>query len=111
MGTTTMRALAALVALIAGASAFAGCSSGDGTVKTGGVVTHRVPQDFPTIQKAVDAAKPGELVLVSPGVYKEAVDVTTKDLTIRGVNRNTVILEGGFKLENGIRVVETEGVQ
>ena len=37
--------------------------------------TLHVPADYPTIQKAVDAAKPGSLVLVAPGVYKEAVTV------------------------------------
>src|SRR5262249_44405774 len=39
----------------------------------GGVI--KVPDDYETIQAAVDAAKPGSLVLVSPGVYKEAVTV------------------------------------
>ena len=43
--------------------------------------------DYPTIQEAVDAAKPGSLVLVSPGVYKEAVTVTTPNIVIRGLDR------------------------
>ena len=63
----------------------------------------RVPQDAPTIQAAVDAAEPGGIVLISPGVYEEAVVVTTPFLTIRGLDRNRVILEGGFTLDNGIR--------
>ena len=62
----------------------------------------RVPQDAPTIQAAVDAAEPGGLVLIAPGVYEEAVVVTTPFLTIRGLDRNEVILEGGFTLDNGI---------
>ncbi|MEO6628202.1 MAG: right-handed parallel beta-helix repeat-containing protein, partial [Aquihabitans sp.] len=70
----------------------------------------RVPQDQKTIQAAVDAAKAGDLVLVDEGTYKEAVDVTTADITIRGVDRNKVILDGEFNLENGIRVLETDGV-
>ncbi len=70
----------------------------------------RVPQDFDTIQAAVDAAEPGDLVLIDEGTYEEAVDVTTADITLRGVDRNTVILDGGFELENGIRVLETDGV-
>ncbi|HET9249931.1 MAG TPA: right-handed parallel beta-helix repeat-containing protein, partial [Actinomycetota bacterium] len=70
----------------------------------------RVPQDAPTIQAAVDAAEPGGLVLISPGVYEEAVVVTTPFLTIRGLDRNGVILEGGFALDNGIAVIEADGV-
>ena len=70
----------------------------------------RVPQDAPTIQAAVDAAEPGGIVLISPGVYEEAVVVTTPFLTIRGLDRNEVILEGGFTLDNGIAVIEADGV-
>ena len=70
----------------------------------------RVPQDEPTIQAAVDAAEPGGIVVISPGVYEEAVLVTTPFLTIRGLDRNRVILEGGFTLDNGIQVIEADGV-
>jgi hypothetical protein len=63
-----------------------------------------VPADYPTIQEAVDAAAPGDLVLISPGTYHEAVDVATDNLTIRGLDRNTVVLDGEFELDNGIRV-------
>jgi phospholipase D-like protein/parallel beta helix pectate lyase-like protein len=70
----------------------------------------RVPQDAPTIQAAVDAAEPGGLVLISPGVYEEAVVIRTPFLTIRGLDRGGVILEGGFRLANGIEVVEADGV-
>jgi Phospholipase_D-nuclease N-terminal/Right handed beta helix region len=70
----------------------------------------RVPQDAPTIQSAVDAAEPGGLVLISPGVYEEAVVVRTPFLTIRGLDRNRVVLEGGGQLANGIEVVQADGV-
>ncbi len=70
----------------------------------------RVPQDHDTIQAAVDAASEGDLVLIDEGVYEEAVDVTTPDITIRGIDRNEVILDGGFELENGIRVLDSDGV-
>jgi len=70
----------------------------------------RVPQDRPTIQAAVDAAEPGGIVLISPGVYEEAVVVTTPFLTIRGLDRDETILEGGFTLDNGIQVIEADGV-
>jgi len=70
----------------------------------------RVPDDYDTIQAAVDAAEPGDLVLVGPGTYEEAVNVETDELTIRGLDRNEVILDGGFEKDNGIRVVGADGV-
>jgi pectin methylesterase-like acyl-CoA thioesterase len=75
-----------------------------------GPSTIKVPADHPTIQEAVDAASPGDLVLIEPGTYNEAVKVTTEDITIRGTDRNTVILDGEFELDNGIFVVEADGV-
>ncbi len=72
-------------------------------------VTLTVPEQYPTIQSAVDAAQPGDLVLIGPGVYKEAVAVTTPGLIIRGVDRNEVILDGEFTRENGI-FVTADGV-
>ncbi len=63
-----------------------------------------VPADYPTIQAAVDAAQPGDLVLIAPGVYHEAVRVHTSDITIRGEDRNTTILDGESKLTNGFTV-------
>jgi plastocyanin len=72
--------------------------------------TIRVPQDQPRIQAAVDRAVPGDLILVKPGVYREAVTVTTDRLVIRGLDRNRVVLDGGYKLDNGIRVLEADGV-
>jgi hypothetical protein len=69
-----------------------------------------VPADHDTIQAAVDAAQPGDLVLIAPGVYEEAVAVTTDDLTIRGVDRNDVILDGGFELDHGFFVLGANGV-
>lgn len=69
-----------------------------------------VPAEFATIQEAVDAASPGDLVLIAPGTYREAVNVTTDEIVIRGVDRNTVILDGEFELDNGIRVLGASGV-
>jgi hypothetical protein len=75
----------------------------------------RVPRDAPSIQAAVDRAKPGTLVLVSPGVYEEAVVVSRKhpNIVIRGVDRETTILDGGFSAKKGHAngfTVEADGV-
>ena len=71
----------------------------------------QVPGDYETIQSAVDAAEPGDLVLIDEGVYHEAVIVQTDNIVIRGMDRNGVILDGehaeGF--ENGI-IVFSNGV-
>lgn len=72
-----------------------------------GYTTHRVPEQYETIQKAVDAAKPKDLILVGPGVYREEVEVfKTPRLTIRGTDRNEVILDGEFVRSNGIVTTE-----
>jgi hypothetical protein len=47
--------------------------------------TLRVPTDYATIQAAVDAAAPGDTILISPGVYDESVTIESKTgLTIKG---------------------------
>jgi nitrous oxidase accessory protein NosD len=69
------------------------------------VRTILVPDDEPTIAEAVAAARPGDLVLIGPGTYHESVDVETERVTIRGLDRNTVVLDGEDRLGNGIEVV------
>ncbi|MEO0492876.1 MAG: hypothetical protein AAF081_05630 [Actinomycetota bacterium] len=66
----------------------------------------RVPQDYATIQEAVDAAAPGDLVLIDEGTYNESVVVETDNVVIRGVDRQTVVLDGMHSedMANGIIV-------
>lgn len=74
--------------------------------------TIEVPGDHDTIQGAVDAAEVGDLILVSPGTYTEGVVVPAeKDgITIRGLDRDEVILDGEFSRANGVQVVGADGV-
>ncbi|MFF9406391.1 nitrous oxide reductase family maturation protein NosD [Streptomyces anandii] len=44
-----------------------------------------------SIQKAVDAAQPGDTVLLMPGTYHQSVKVTTPGLTLSGMGRQTVL--------------------
>ena len=73
---------------------------------------HGKTGQYATIQAAVDAAQPGDWILVAPGDYHEGDDaqetsatqlstgdhggvvVTTPDIHIRGMDRNTVIVDG-----------------
>jgi plastocyanin len=73
-------------------------------VKQASGVTRRVPEDHRTIQAAVDAARPGDLVLVGPGVYREEVKVTIPSLVIRGRDRNQVVVDGEFRRPNAINI-------
>jgi hypothetical protein len=95
--------------MVAVVMALGACSDDDASDNAAGGAessdTLRVPDDFETIQAAVSAAAPGDLVLIAPGTYNEAVDVETEEVTIRGLDRNEVVLDGEFTLENGIRVL------
>jgi hypothetical protein len=79
-----------------GASPWAQGGAGLGSVVRRTTFNHtiHVPADFPTIQAAVNAATAGDLVLISKGVYHEAVDVKTAGITIRGEDRMGVELDG-----------------
>jgi hypothetical protein len=73
---------------------------------------HGIKGMYSSIQAAVNAADPYDVVLVAPGDYKTTsyripagshgdfpagLLITTPDLTIRGMNRNTVIVDGTTK--------------
>ena len=65
-----------------------------------------IPGQFSSIQSAVDAARPGDTILVAPGDYKTtssaapsdaqdtpaAVLITTPNITLRGMDRNTTVI-------------------
>ena len=71
--------------------------------------TRNVPTDYPTIQSAVDAANPGDLVLIAAGTYREEVAVTTERLVIRGADRNNTIIDGEGVRSNGL-LITADGV-
>ncbi|MGW3957901.1 right-handed parallel beta-helix repeat-containing protein [Streptomyces sp. NPDC004752] len=73
-------------------------------MRSGPPAVLRVPAQFPSIQKAVDSARSGDMVLVSPGVYRESVTVRTPRIVLRGTDRSAVVVDGEFQRTNGITV-------
>ncbi|MFT4029858.1 MAG: right-handed parallel beta-helix repeat-containing protein [Protaetiibacter sp.] len=55
--------------------------------------TVRVPEDAATITEAVELVAEGGLVLVGAGSYREQVLVTTPGVTVRGLDRNEVVID------------------
>lgn len=57
-----------------------------------------VPDDQPTIQAALDAAKPGDQIEVRPGFYRENPDFKGKDVRLLGLGgAAATVLDGGGK--------------
>lgn len=52
----------------------------------------RVPEDYPLIQWAINAANPGDTILVSPGVYNERI-IVNKSVNLVGQNRDTTVID------------------
>jgi hypothetical protein len=100
------RALLALA--LAGGTLVATSGSASGAVR-------EVPQDFPTIQDAVDAANPGDTIAISKKKNFEHVTVPTANLLIRGTRPGVFVdgyvNDGGgndnqFDISaNGVRIV------
>ena len=102
-------AVALLTALLtAGVSA-----ASQGTVRVVSK-TKSGPDVYSTIQSAVNAAQPSDWVLIEPGEYDESVRVETPGLHIRGMNRNTVVVDGKNEVSpggrNGIEIFKTNDV-
>ena len=72
---------------------------------------HGIAGQYTTIQSAVDAAQPGDWILVAPGDYKEAADhranrgpqpddtpagvvISTPNIHLLGMDRNGVVVDG-----------------
>ncbi|WP_405786420.1 nitrous oxide reductase family maturation protein NosD [Streptomyces sp. NBC_01367] len=84
-------------------------TAGRGDDAPRGPRTIRVPAEAPTITAALERARPHDLVLVSPGNYRETVRVRTRQVTLRGTDRNRVVIDGEGRRGNGV-VVTAPGV-
>lgn len=54
-----------------------------------------VPDDYLSIQEAINHARPGDTVYVQAGIYFERIVVDKNDLMLIGENRETTIIDGG----------------
>jgi hypothetical protein len=94
--------VASLWAVACGQGPGSGPGSGPESGATDRIIL--VPEQIATITEAVAAARPGTIVDIAPGVYHEAVSVEVSRITLRGRDRNTVILDGRYLLANGVNV-------
>ena len=71
----------------------------------------RVPGDAPTLQAAIARAEPGDMIVLGAGTYPggNVVPASKRDLTIRGVDRNRVVLDGAHRRKDAI-LVRADGV-
>ena len=74
-----------LVVVLVGAMLPLGALTGHGQV-TAAQATIYVPDHYSTIQAAVNAASPGDTVIVRNGVYTENVKISTDHLNVRSEN-------------------------
>ena len=102
-------AAAGLLAACGSSSSSPTTTAASGKVLLVGTYKGHVGQ-YTTIQSAVDAAKPGDWVLVAPGDYHETADsslptdpahgdnggvmISTPDVHLRGMDRSTVVVDG-----------------
>src|SRR5947199_9872807 len=94
-----------LASLVVAAATLAGSPSLAGSVHVWRAGASRgIPGQFAPIPAAVDAARPGDWILVAPGDYHEngsidpdlpaGVLIRTPGIHLRGLDRNSVIVDG-----------------
>ena len=92
---------AGAVSLVTGGVAgFGGASTAD----LGSLALVGVPRDAATLQQADALVRPGGTILVSPGTYRESVTIDKPRVVLRGLDRNGVVLDGGWRMDDGISV-------
>lgn len=106
-GARVIGARAMIAATVGLALILSGCSSAPDEPSPSIV---EVPADAATITEALALVGDGGLVLVSPGVYTESVTISTPNVTLRGTDRNEVIIDGEGLRANGVQVI-ADGVR
>ena len=57
---------------------------------------------YATIQAAIDAASPGETILIAPGTYNEHVVIDKAVTLVGGGAPGDVVIQGTFRADNGL---------
>jgi parallel beta-helix repeat protein len=66
-------------------------------------------EPYPTISSALLVAQPGDTIRIHPGTYQEAVDITTNNITLEGVDQSAVILAPSDLASNDFALVWVDG--
>lgn len=90
-----------LVAVLLAAASLVGCAAGASPDPQEKKDVVRVPQDA-SLTDAGALVADGGIILIAPGTYTESLDVRGDDVTVRGEDRNAVILDGELTRSNGV---------
>ena len=74
-----------------------------------GAARWRVPQGA-SIQWAVDHAKPGDTISISPGIFRESVTIDKNDLTIRGAGPRLTLIKPPKKITGPCKFTGGSGI-
>lgn len=65
---------------------------------TGATTTLEVPDDYATIQDAIDEAERGDIIRVAAGTYTEDITITSKRFSLRGAGKGLTIIRGMVRI-------------
>lgn len=85
---------AIVLAVMVVLAVFAGTVVLTGVSAAAGNQSDLVVEDGESIQAHVDNAQSGDTVVVGQGTYKESVTIKTDNITLRGINRPTIVGDG-----------------
>lgn len=104
--TVSSRPTASMVAVIVLGLALAGCGGADTEERPADPTPERlalvrVPQDA-SLSEAGDRVADGGVILIAAGTYHETLETAAADVTIRGADRNQVVIDGELDRSNGV---------
>ncbi|MFS0894668.1 nitrous oxide reductase family maturation protein NosD [Microbacterium sp. 179-I 3D3 NHS] len=99
-----MRSRPTLILLASATLVLSGCAGPTASERSAQPAIVTVPGDHPTISDAVAAAAEGDTVLVASGAYRETVTIDTPGITLRGEDRNGVVIDGEVRRGSGVVV-------